>query len=1064
MNCLRLLHLLILGLLISPISTLAAAPTVTYDIVYSRIPRPDDTTRADFPEVKDPIRVSPGTDLMLLHPDGSEEILVAGGDGAIVDPTVSYDGLWVYYVKFHDQRPSALDGQRPGNPSRAGADIYKLHLQTRESIRLTQQEWTPNTGVTDWSSQHLDDEPGKPYYLGYGIFNLGPCPLPGGRIVFSSSRNGYLPNNTFTAPNLQLFVMDNDGKNVELIGHMNLGSALHPTVLMDGRVMFSSYEAQGLRDSRLWGLWSIWPDGRNWEPLMSAFDGQNAFHFQTQLGNGDLAVVEYYNQNNNAFGTVLAFPVIKDDALPAFGSPVANDSSNPAYQRGIWWFDDSHPNHKRPRYKRHRFSPPGLYAISAFSHGEDNSSSYNQQGEWAGKVTQPSAAPNNDLLLVWTPGPANDLNRPTNLPRYDAGIYLIPSSQPVTNEADMVCLLNDPAYNEMQPRAVVPYKAIYGIDEPATLPHYQNDGSEHADLEPGTPFGLIGSSSFYLRDTKPGSGETDFDGLDPFNTSENNSSSNWTNQGADAGKYTNNDIHAVRILSMEPSSHVARGPGIGGGRVRGFYNHATERLRILGEIPLRKTNAQGQPILDTTGDPDTSFLAKIPADTPFTFQTIDRDGLVLNMSQTWHQLRPGEKRVNCGGCHAHSQMPLDFDLTAAAQPDYPTWDLTEQTPLLSKEVTGEPLLITHSNRAVDVEFYRDIKPLLDRSCAGCHSERNPEGVPAQLVLDDPGSIDGYDATYYRLALDRAADYGIPPVISNGSWRQTNASRYIRKFQSRRSLLTWKIFGRRLDGWSNADHPTESTPGDASSLPPGSHANHADIDFTGTIMPPPDADPATYPPLSEDEKMTIARWIDLGCPITSQQSGIQQDLGWFADELRPTLAISSPQSGRQDGPLHTLRIGLFDYYTGLDLDSLRITADFDIGVHTANTELSAAFTESGNHVWEMTLATPITQLENGTLTFSIRDRSGNLCTKRRTFSIGNSPVKPAVELDSVESDGSRKLSLTGEQGRPHTIETSSNLTQWSSWLTVQDFDGQQTVIDTTAPSANGDVQFYRALTR
>ena len=48
--------------------------------------------------------------------------------------------------------------------------------------------------------------------------------------------------------------MDNDGLNVELVGHMNLGSALHPTVLKDGRVMFSSYEAQGLRDSRLWGL------------------------------------------------------------------------------------------------------------------------------------------------------------------------------------------------------------------------------------------------------------------------------------------------------------------------------------------------------------------------------------------------------------------------------------------------------------------------------------------------------------------------------------------------------------------------------------------------------------------------------------------------------------------------------------------------------------------------------------------------------------------------------------------------------------------------------------------
>ena len=73
---------------------------------------------------------------------------------------------------------------------------------------------------------------------------------------------------------------------------------------------------------------------------------------------------------------------------------------------------------------------------------------------------------------------------------------------------------------------------------------------------------------------------------------------------------------------------------------------------------------------------------------------------------------------------------------------------------------------------------------------------------------------------------------------NGSWRQTNASRYIRRFQSRRSLLIWKIMGARLDGWSNADHPTEFVPGDAGTLPAGASPNEADLDFTGTIMPPP----------------------------------------------------------------------------------------------------------------------------------------------------------------------------------------------------------------------------------
>ena len=71
------------------------------------------------------------------------------------------------------------------------------------------------------------------------------------------------------------------------------------------------------------------------------------------------------------------------------------------------------------------------------------------------------------------------------------------------------------------------------------------------------------------------------------------------------------------------------------------------------------------------------------------------------------------------------------------------------------------------------------------------------------------------------------------------WRDPNASRYIRKFQSRRSLLIWKLFGHRLDGWTNADHPTESVPV-IEYVSAGAQPNSADIDFVGTIMPPPNS--------------------------------------------------------------------------------------------------------------------------------------------------------------------------------------------------------------------------------
>ena len=141
--------------------------------------------------------------------------------------------------------------------------------------------------------------------------------------------------------------------------------------------------------------------------------------------------------------------------------------------------------------------------------------------------------------------------------------------------------------------------------------------------------------------------------------------------------------------------------------------------------------------------------------------------------------------------------------------------------------------------AVDVEFYRDIRPILQRSCVSCHTDTNPT-PPGNLVLDDLAMHDGLPGDYKRLADDGGAEWGHPPVINNGTWRQTNASRYIRTFQSRRSLLTWKIFGQRLDGWTNADHPTESVPGNAATLPPGTNLSAATSTTPARSCRPPGA--------------------------------------------------------------------------------------------------------------------------------------------------------------------------------------------------------------------------------
>lgn len=225
----------------------------TYDIVYVRQPRFGDLVNTIWPEVFHPGRLDAGADLMLLHPDGSEEVLVDCEICSVTDPVISFDAAWVYYSLFPDLREESLNYQR-GDLPHDGADIYRMNLASREIQRLTFGKFTPNLGAGTWDESNPVDPPNQFNRLGYGILNLGPMPLPGNRLAFTSNRNGQIPTKGFTNPTLQLFVMDVDGENVEQIAPMNIGSALHPTILKDGRLIFSSFETQGIRDRRIWGM------------------------------------------------------------------------------------------------------------------------------------------------------------------------------------------------------------------------------------------------------------------------------------------------------------------------------------------------------------------------------------------------------------------------------------------------------------------------------------------------------------------------------------------------------------------------------------------------------------------------------------------------------------------------------------------------------------------------------------------------------------------------------------------------------------------------------------------
>jgi len=116
-------------------------------------------------------------------------------------------------------------------------------------------------------------------------------------------------------------------------------------------------------------------------------------------------------------------------------------------------------------------------------------------------------------------------------------------------------------------------------------------------------------------------------------------------------------------------------------------------IRILGDVPVER---------------DGSAHFEVPADTAVYFQLLDEHRMELRRMRSFISFQPGEKRA-CAGCHETrgvtpraGQAPL-----AAARPPQalipPPWG-------------DRP-----------VSFLRDIQPILDQHCAGCHGGLKPAG-------------------------------------------------------------------------------------------------------------------------------------------------------------------------------------------------------------------------------------------------------------------------------------------------------------------------------------------------
>jgi hypothetical protein len=104
-----------------------------------------------------------------------------------------------------------------------------------------------------------------------------------------------------------------------------------------------------------------------------------------------------------------------------------------------------------------------------------------------------------------------------------------------------------------------------------------------------------------------------------------------------------------------------------------------------------------------------------------------------------------------------------------------------------------------------------------------------------------------------------------------------------------------------------------------------------------------------------------------------------------DEQRPTLTLARPIRG-SNPELSRIVVGMHDYGTGLDPTSFHVTATFSVDELAPGADLAGRFESVDAGVWKMTLRTPITELNSGTLRVSVADRQGNISLVERTFTV------------------------------------------------------------------------------
>jgi hypothetical protein len=549
--------------------------------------------------------------LVLRAEDGTEKIIYDCMDKARpcvpFDAMPSLDGSKIAFSVY------SADGLKPPWPENRNYPPQQLNGSNTDA----------RIYIYDIASESLTAWPHN-----QGNKDISPIWLPNGKMMFGSTRDGfYAPFrdriNHSGDREPRIYIADENGTNVKDITPHEVTAALHPFLLNNGRVAYSSqWLSHNLSygstngsinwpgtSSNMWQILDMDYRGGDMTALIGAHGtrliGSNprsntrkALHFLGQRANDDICTVNYYRANNLGLGDVVCW------------EPELHGIEGPAPE----------------------FNPENLYSAAIWSTSEDATSRKDENGKYLGKVGWPEGTPDNQLLLSVGNGMCTQVA--TGVPSTpdkigddigcDVGLYkttVIPSDSP----DDLVKIVDRPEWHEFSARVVV----SRDIPTPALV--NTDDGScQIASSDAGSTDALNYRDAWVFNEQ--------------YKTVNNN--------GALMEAIDHSELAAIRFYEVIPNREYSRPP-----------NRTGNNLRLLGDVPLLA---------------DKSFKAELPCETPYVMAGVDSDGRIIKRDQVPQSLRQGEKRV-CMGCHLHAKEGRPYEQSMAFSA--PAFDLTEAMPV-----------------------------------------------------------------------------------------------------------------------------------------------------------------------------------------------------------------------------------------------------------------------------------------------------------------------------------------------------------------------------------------------